>query len=75
MYQTSGNEVSTMALRTSSFSAGVCELLLLRLLAQREMYGYELGKTVQAITRQEIHLGEGVLYPLLHGLEVQGLLR
>jgi PadR family transcriptional regulator PadR len=64
-----------MAVRNSTFSAGISELLLLRLLTQREMYGYELGKTVQAVTRQEIRLGEGVLYPLLHGLEVQGLLR
>jgi PadR family transcriptional regulator, regulatory protein PadR len=64
-----------MAQRSSTFSAGVSELLLLRLLAQREMYGYELAKTVQAVTRQEIRLGEGMLYPLLHGLELQGLLR
>jgi PadR family transcriptional regulator PadR len=64
-----------MTQRSPSFSAGVSELLLLRLLAQREMYGYELAKTVQAVTRNEIRLGEGVMYPLLHGLELQGLLR
>lgn len=64
-----------MAPRTSTFTAGVSELLVLRLLAQREMYGYELAKAVQAITAREIHLGEGLLYPLLHGLEQQGLLR
>jgi PadR family transcriptional regulator, regulatory protein PadR len=64
-----------MARRNATFSAGVSQLLLLRLLAQREMYGYELGKSIRAVTRQEIRLGEGVLYPLLHGLEVQGLLR
>jgi PadR family transcriptional regulator, regulatory protein PadR len=64
-----------MTQRGATFSAGVSELLLLRLLSEREMYGYELGKTVQALTRQQIRLGEGVLYPLLHGLEVEGLLR
>jgi PadR family transcriptional regulator PadR len=39
------------------------------------MYGYELAKTVQAVTRREIRLGEGLLYPTLHGLELEGLLR
>ena len=64
-----------MAPRTTPFTGGVSELLVLGLLAQREMYGYELAKAVQALTRREIHLGEGLLYPLLHGLESQRLLR
>ena len=63
-----------MAVR-SSFTSGVSELLILRLLSDREMYGYELAKAVQAVTRQEIRLGEGLLYPTLHGLELEGLLR
>jgi PadR family transcriptional regulator, regulatory protein PadR len=61
--------------RTTSFTAGVSELLILRLLNEREMYGYELAKAVQALTRRRIQFGEGLLYPLLHGLEQQGLLR
>jgi len=61
--------------RTAPLTAGVSELLVLGLLAQREMYGYELAKAVQAVTRREIRLGEGLLYPLLHGLELQKLLR
>jgi len=61
--------------KTTPLTAGVSELLVLGLLAQREMYGYELAKAVQAVTRREIRLGEGLLYPLLHGLEVQKLLR
>jgi PadR family transcriptional regulator, regulatory protein PadR len=64
-----------MTSRITPFTAGVSELLVLGLLARREMYGYELAKAVQAATRQEIHLGEGLLYPLLHGLELQKLLR
>jgi PadR family transcriptional regulator PadR len=64
-----------MTLRDSSFTAGISELLVLRLLSEREMYGYELAKAVQALTRRRIHLGEGLLYPLLHALERQGLLR
>jgi PadR family transcriptional regulator, regulatory protein PadR len=64
-----------MAVRTSNFTSGVSELLILRLLSEREMYGYELAKTVQAATHCEIRLGEGLLYPTLHGLELEGLLR
>lgn len=61
--------------RTASLTAGISELLILRVLAEQEMYGYELAKAVQAVTRRRIQLGEGLLYPLLHGLEQRGLLR
>jgi len=36
------------------FMSGVPELLLLRLLAQREMYGYELVKSVRLVTAEAI---------------------
>lgn len=58
-----------------SLMAGVPELLLLTLLAEREMYGYELARAVQTLTREAIAMGEGVLYPALHTLETRGLLR
>jgi len=64
-----------MVTRAASFAAEVSELLLLRLLSEREMYGYELAKAVQTLTRQRLRLGEGLLYPLLHALEKHGLLR
>ena len=57
------------------FMAGVPELLVLRLLAGREMYGYELARAIQESTREAISIGEGVLYPALHSLETRGLLR
>lgn len=57
------------------FMSGVPELLLLRLLAQREMYGYELVKSIRLITGDAISLGEGVIYPVLHGLERAGALK
>lgn len=53
---------------------GVSELLVLRLLSQREMYGYELVKSVRAVTGEAISLAEGVIYPVLHGLEKAGAL-
>lgn len=57
------------------FMSGVPELLLLRLLAQREMYGYELVRSIRLVTSDAISLGEGVIYPVLHSLERNGALR
>lgn len=54
--------------------SGVPELLLLRLLAQREMYGYELVRAIRTVTGEAIRLGEGVIYPVLHTLERDGAL-
>jgi PadR family transcriptional regulator, regulatory protein PadR len=55
--------------------SGVSELLLLRLLAERQMYGYELARAIRSTTRQAISVGEGVLYPALHTLERRGWLK
>lgn len=57
------------------FMSGVPELLLLRLLAQRAMYGYELVRSIKLVTGEAISLGEGVIYPVLHSLESNGALR
>lgn len=57
------------------FMSGVPELLILRLLARQEMYGYELVKAVRIVTREAIALGEGVVYPVLHALERNGALK
>ena len=58
-----------------SFMNGVPELLILRLLNQREMYGYELVRAIRIETGNVIKLGEGVVYPVLHALERQGALK
>ena len=54
---------------------GVPELLVLRLLVQEQMYGYELVKRIRLATGEAIALGEGVVYPVLHGLEESGALK
>jgi PadR family transcriptional regulator PadR len=58
-----------------NFMNGVPELLILSLLRQREMYGYELVQEIRKATGSVISLGEGVVYPVLHGLEKDGALR
>lgn len=55
--------------------SGVPELLLLRLLREQEMYGYELVRSIKSVTADAISLGEGVIYPVLHGLERNGSLK
>jgi PadR family transcriptional regulator PadR len=64
-----------MAQTNPPFMSGVPELLVLRLLARREMYGYELVKAVRVVTDEAIKLGEGVIYPVLHSLERNGSLK
>ena len=56
------------------FLNGVPELLVLQLLARREMYGYELVKEIQARSNEQFRFGEGCIYPCLHWLEKQRLL-
>ena len=64
-----------MAQSNPPFMSGVPELLLLRLLEQQEMYGYELVRLIKSVTEEAISLGEGVIYPALHGLERNGSLK
>lgn len=55
--------------------AGIPELMVLRLLHDREMYGYEIVQAIALRTGQVVAPGEGVVYPLLHGLEKDGALK
>lgn len=64
-----------MAKSNPPFMSGVPELLLLQLLNSREMYGYELVRSIREVTGEAISLGEGVIYPVLHSLERNGSLK
>jgi PadR family transcriptional regulator PadR len=55
-----------------NFMAGVPELMILRLLQDREMYGYELVQAIRTESANVISFGEGVIYPVLHSLEDEG---
>src|ERR1700743_3000634 len=65
-----------MAARATNpdFMNGVPELLILRLLQQEEMYGYEIVQAIRSRTGAVVTVGEGVVYPVLHGLEQDGAL-
>lgn len=64
-----------MAKTNAAFMSGVPELLVLRLLSQRPMYGYELVKSIKLASNESITLAEGVVYPTLHSLEKRGFLK
>lgn len=57
-----------------AFLNGVPELLILKLLSRKEMYGYEIVKEIQVSTNEILSFGEGSVYPILHGLEKNGFL-
>lgn len=46
--------------------------IILSLLDERSMYGYEMVKLVNARSNGQLQWKEGTLYPALHRLETQG---
>lgn len=51
---------------------GSTSLLVLQLLDERDMYGYELVKELEKRSGNTLKIREGTLYPALHKLEKQG---
>ena len=51
---------------------GGLDLLILSLLSEREMYGYEIVTELARRSDETFSLREGTLYPLLHRLEKEG---
>lgn len=54
---------------------GTIPLLVLHLLAQADMYGYQLIKSLEQLSSGAFRFSEGTLYPVLHSLERDGMLR
>jgi PadR family transcriptional regulator, regulatory protein PadR len=54
---------------------GTLRVIVLKLLADhKRLYGYEITQLVKELTKNEIELTFGALYPTLHKLESEGLL-
>ncbi|ADL02853.1 PadR family transcriptional regulator [Lacrimispora saccharolytica] len=47
-------------------------MLVLKLLKQQSMYGYQIIRELEQQSRNVFQLQEGTLYPILHTLEQQG---
>lgn len=54
---------------------GAGPLAVLKLLEQREMYGYELAEALDRESDGVLAMGHSTLYPLLYNLESRGLVR
>ncbi len=49
--------------------------IIMKLLKEHgKMYGYQITQEVKTLTKGEIQITEGALYPTLHKLEAEGLL-
>src|SRR5262245_29676746 len=59
----------------SQFLGSAVEMLILEVAGQEPTYGYELAQTVGQRSNGYFELKEGSLYPALHRLERQKLLR
>lgn len=55
-----------------SLISGSTSMLILKLLEEKDMYGYEMIETLRDKSRNVFELKAGTLYPLLHGMEPKG---
>ena len=62
-------------MKNSQLYKGSLNTIIMKLLEEQGiMYGYEITQKVKAITKGELNITEGALYPALHKLEAEGLL-
>ena len=54
---------------------GSTVLMLLSLLAEKDCYGYEIIKEISARSQNVFQFKEGTLYPVLHRMESQNLVK
>ena len=52
-----------------SLVSGSMAMMILKLLSEKDMYGYEMIDTLRKRSENVFELKAGTLYPLLHGLE------
>lgn len=57
------------------FARGIHELLVLSTLQSGEKHGYQIALDVQADSNDLFRFKHGTLYPILHRLEAEGLIR
>ncbi|MFZ2287015.1 MAG: PadR family transcriptional regulator [Bacteroidales bacterium] len=64
-----------MKMITTDLIRGSLKTIVLKLLKENgRMYGYEITRSVEELTRGQIKLTYGALYPVLHKLEKDGIL-
>ena len=56
-----------------SLVSGSMALLVMKLLEEQDMYGYQMIETLKQRSDDTFRLKAGTLYPLLHSMEKEGL--
>ena len=63
-------------MKSSQLYKGSLTTIVMKLLEENgRMYGYEITQRVKEITKGELQITEGALYPTLHALEKNGEVR
>ncbi len=62
-----------MAPKEKGTAPGGASMLVLALLKDQEMYGYQIIEELEKRSNNVFQMKEGTLYPLLHSMEKEGL--
>jgi transcriptional regulator len=61
--------------RPSDLIQGTLDVLILKSLASEPRHGWAIAKRIQAVSGDVLQIKQGSLYPALHRLEAQGLIK
>src|SRR5262245_33519369 len=64
-----------MPAKKTELLQGTLDLLILKTLAQQPLHGYGIAQRILVTSREILQVQQGSLYPALHRLERQGLLK
>lgn len=62
-------------MRPSDLIQGTLDVLILKSLASEPRHGWAIAKRIQAVSGDVLQIKQGSLYPALHRLEAQGLIK
>ena len=61
--------------KPSDFVQGTLDVLLLKILALEPLHGWAISQRLTAVSGNVLQVSEGSLYPALHKLEQEGLIK
>ena len=62
-------------MRPSDLIQGTLDVLILKSIASEPRHGWAIAKRIQAVSGDVLQIKQGSLYPALHRLEHQGLIK
>ncbi|QCX53349.1 PadR family transcriptional regulator [Elizabethkingia sp. JS20170427COW] len=64
-----------MSKKNNKLYKGTLQNIILQLLCKEvKMYGYQMTQRAKELTKGELEMTEGALYPILHKLEEEGII-